>query len=193
MKFWSERAHARKNASCTEHSSEHCQLCVNVSLSEDQLLHCCLLAQPQHRRACHGPDYADAAALLRDLPNETAAAADTCVIAVLCDGVSVSARAQESVGYETATRARRSTRQQLDLLRGTAPNGADLVWSALARVCIAVHTYRQSLVRTGACMENACNTKHAQRQSELCQALSTLRDCQSGCIIGGVEKHLGLL
>ena len=138
-----------------------------------------------------GPDHADAAAPLHDLHTETAAAADTRVIAVLCDGVSVSARAQDSVGYETAMRARRSTRQQLDLLRGTAPNGADLVWSALARVCIAVHTYRQSLVRTGACMENAFNTKHAQ--CELCQALSTLRGCQSGCIIGGVEKHLGLL
>ena len=39
------------------------------------------------------PDDADAAALLRDLHIETAAAADTCAIAVLCD---VSARARVS-------------------------------------------------------------------------------------------------
>ena len=67
-----------RNGACSEKHVLYAaffQALPNVSLSQDQ--RCCLLAQLQ-------PDHTGAAALLRDLHSETAAAADTCVISLYC-------------------------------------------------------------------------------------------------------------
>ena len=60
---------------------------------------------------------------------------------------------------EQAMRQRREC--WLFALHGTAPNGADLVWSALLWVCIAVHTYRHSKFGPNGCMHE----KHVQHRA----------------------------